>query len=356
MSALYDKMKELKDSLTEDQIITLMRRFGATQFHDTGKALQFPTVCHHEDEGDGSFKLWYYKDTHLFRCFSECSATFDIFRLAKKRMEMEGEDTHLENLYYLVLNHSGIDFDTNLVEVSRHKAIAKDYEMQPLRIELPSYPPHLLELYTWNPIAEWLADGISEKAMFKYKILYSIGQEQIVIPHWDFDGRLIGIRGRNLNEEKAEYIGKYMPVKVEGKSLAHPLGLNLYGLNLIKNRINKYGLAIVAEGEKSVLQSETMFGKYSTTVACCGSVINRWQVLQLIEAGATEICLAFDNEELPGADKYYRKLFAMCEKYKHYCNFSFIYDTEKIPLKQSPFDLKDPNTFIELLQRRIKIK
>ena len=57
--------------------------------------------------------------------------------------------------------------------------------------------------------------------MDKYNILYSISQEKIVIPHYDINNNLIGIRGRALNEWEIENVGKYMPIKIENKWYAH---------------------------------------------------------------------------------------------------------------------------------------
>jgi hypothetical protein len=37
--------------------------------------------------------------------------------------------------------------------------------------------------------------------MDRYNILYSISQNKIIIPHYNIDGKLIGIRGRSLNPE-----------------------------------------------------------------------------------------------------------------------------------------------------------
>lgn len=57
--------------------------------------------------------------------------------------------------------------------------------------------------------------------MDKYNILYSISQEKIVIPHYDINNNLVGIRGRALNEWEIENVGKYMPIRIENKWYAH---------------------------------------------------------------------------------------------------------------------------------------
>ena len=69
-----------------------------------------------------------------------------------------------------------------------------------------------------------------------------------------------------------------------------------------------------------------------------------------------EIILCFDKEELAGEDKYFNKLWNICQKYKNYCNFSFVYDREDLlDLKDSPTD-KGEETFIKLIGKRVIVK
>ena len=92
--------------------------------------------------------------------------------------------------------------------------------------------------------------------MDKFNILYSNSQNKIIIPHYDIEGNLVGIRGRALDRWEIENIGKYLPVKVEQTWYKHPLSMNLYGLNKNKENIKKYGYVFLFESEKSVLQFE----------------------------------------------------------------------------------------------------
>ena len=86
--------------------------------------------------------------------------------------------------------------------------------------------------------------------MDKFKIIFSIGQNKIIIPHFDINGRLIGIRGRALEKKEIEECGKYRPVQI-GKTLyTHPLQFNLYGIFEHKNGIQRRKSAIIAEAEK----------------------------------------------------------------------------------------------------------
>ena len=192
--------------------------------------------------------------------------------------------------------------------------------------------------------------------MDKFNILYSISQNKIIIPHYDINNNLIGIRGRALNKWEIENIGKYMPVKIENTWYKHPLSLNLYGLNINKDNIRKNGYVFLFEAEKSVLQFEN-FQQDNCAVAVCGSNFNKFQLNLLIkECHPKEIIICFDKEENKGEDKYFMKLWNICQKYKNYCNFSFIYDRENLlDMKDSPSD-KGELIFNQLKEKRVKVK
>ena len=81
------------------------------------------------------------------------------------------------------------------------------------------------------------------------KIGYYPGEAQITIPHFDKDGRFIGLRGRTMVAEDAERYGKYRPIKVNGQMYNHPLGMNLYNFNNSRRNIPKIKKAIVFESE-----------------------------------------------------------------------------------------------------------
>ena len=92
------------------------------------------------------------------------------------------------------------------------------------------------------------------------------------------------------------------------------------------------------------------------SAAVCGSNFNKYQLNILMKfCTPDEIVLCFDNEEKPGEDKYFNKLYEICKKYNQYCNFSFIYDREGLlDLKDSPTD-KGEEVFNKLLKKRVKV-
>ena len=95
-----------------------------------------------------------------------------------------------------------------------------------------------------------MREGINESALAQARIGFYPGGDQITIPHFDKDGRFIGLRGRTLCKEEAELYGKYRPMKINKQLYNHPLGMNLYNLNFSKENIKSIQKAIVFEGKR----------------------------------------------------------------------------------------------------------
>ena len=80
--------KELRDSLEPDDIIRILGTYDVIPHYIGIKYVIFPTCCHNLT--GGSPKLYYYKNTHLFKCFTDCAASFDIFDLIIKMEALRG--------------------------------------------------------------------------------------------------------------------------------------------------------------------------------------------------------------------------------------------------------------------------
>ena len=344
--------EEIVENLKDENVFHLLEELGAQPI-DKGDFFICKTVCHNEDADEASQKLYYYKNTHLFYCYTEEGA-MSIFKFLKNYYETRGiEYDWYNDIYQVILfciPHNGT------FSRPTYRARRDNYAPKKNRVELPEYPKGVLDVFTKFYPVEWLMDHITPETMDKYDIKYSISQNKIIIPHYDIKGRLVGIRGRALNPYEVENFGKYMPVQIEGKWYSHPLSLNLYGLDKNWENIKRDGMAFIFESEKSVLQCES-FGLKNYSVACCGSNINKFQIDLLMRYCApSHIVVCFDNEEEPGQSKYFDKLYTMCKKYKNYCNMSFVYDRDNITKKKdSPSD-RGEKKFIELIEKRVVVK
>ena len=361
---IYDK-KEIREQLTIENIFELLQDFGGEPEY-TSFGLISATICHN-NPGEGSHKLYYYKNTGLFRCYTSCGDAFDPFELViKVKKIQENADMDLNAAVLFIALKFGISGSLEDVsDSSLDWKILNNYErIQELEnkdyhIELKEYDRQILSNFNYQvKITPWLKDGIGTEAIRKAQIGYYPGASQITIPHFDRDGRFIGLRGRTLIQEEAERFGKYRPIIINKIQYNHPLGMNLYNLNNSKDKIKLMQKAIIFESEKSCLQYQTLFGiDNDISVACCGSNISAYQIHFLIESGAKEIIIALDRQFQSIGDNEYKqltnKLIKLNDKYKNYVNLSFIFDKNMITgYKSSPTD-EGKDKFLQLFKERI---
>lgn len=351
---------ELQKSLTTENIITLVTSLGADRYDDKENYIIFPTICHNENSEDASMKLYYYKNTGLFTCYTDCGESFNIYTLIEKVYALQNREIRFSEIVNLVLEKTGIDSSLYQFGEKRYKSTSDKYKKKNRQRELEIFDDKVLGVFDKHYPVEWIAEGISRESMDKYNILYSISRNKIIIPHYNISGQLIGIRGRNLNKREIEEFGKYMPVEVEGKWYSFPLSQNLYGLNVSKEGIKKKKKIILFEGEKSCLKYDRMF-EDNISCSVCGSAFNKNQLNILLKNfELDEIIIAFDKEfERYNDEKgreYFNKLESICRKYQNYCNFSFLFDKENLlKLKDSPID-RGKNIFLQLYDQRIHFR
>ena len=345
---------EIISNLDTDSVIHLMTELGADRYDDRGDFIIFPTICHNLESSEASMKLYFYKKNKMFVCYTECGS-MSIFKFLRTYYEeRQIEYDWYQDIYEVVCNCSSFKQKEGFIKPV-YKSLKERYSVVRKEVQLPEYSPNVLDCFIKYYPPEWLNDGISKLTMDKFNISYSISQNKIIIPHYDIDGRLVGIRGRTLNEWEIDNVGKYAPIQVEGVWYKHPLSMNLYGLNKTFMDIRRNGICYLFESEKSVMQMDS-FNMPNCSAAVCGSNFNKYQLNILMKFCApSEIVICFDKEELPGEEKYFNKLWNICQKYKQYCNFSFIYDRKGLlNLKDSPTD-KGEEVFLQLLKKRIKV-
>lgn len=341
----YNKIIE---DLTEQDIIRIMETLGAKNYKMTNEAIIFQTICH----GGDSMKLYYYKDNHFFFCYTECGG-MSVFKMIENTYKARGIEYDWYNDVYLLITNGK---RKEGLQTEKRELLKDKYERIRRERQLEIYPKGVLDVFEKIYPSQWLTEGISKETMDKFDIRFSISQNKIIIPHYNENGELIGIRGRALNTWEVENIGKYMPVQIEQKWYKHPLSLNLYGLNQTKENIKKSGYVCLFEGEKSVLIMDG-FKRLNCGVAVCGSSINKYQIDILLQTCAPkEFIICFDKEEEGTNDKYFNKLKKMGEKYSNYGDFSFVYDFHnRLRMKESPVD-RGEDIFNQLLRERVKIR
>ena len=354
---------DVKDNIDEDDIYNLLDYLDAEpqMYIDH---IEAKTICHN----GGSHKLFYYFNSNLFQCWTECGS-FDVIELVQK---VKGIQDFNAAIYFLVnfFNLQSILNETEELEYSSEdwkifdrngelKEIA-DKDMTFAHIELESYDESVIMNYPRPIILPWVKEHISHKVCDSLNICYDPVYGNILIPHYDENWNCVGIRQRTLVKENEQF-GKYRPWK-HGKELYnHPLAFNLYGINWAKDNISKAQVAIVFESEKAVAQFLTFFGiDSSLAVAVCGSSLSKYQFELLQIYGAEEVVIAFDKDyETTNSEEYKlfeKKMKKINDKFASRCTLSFIVDTKGLlGYKCSPTD-RGSEIFLELFRERKYIK
>ena len=304
---------EIIEQYTDEDIIELMKHLGADmKLNNTNdNEIIFTSICHHSN----SYKLYYYKNSKSFMCYS-CCGSMSLFDVVRNTLDLPNNKEGFKESLKYICNFKGINFnsgrkigfkiseniDKDLEILKLHKPTVRNKKIK----ELPTYDERILNMFdNYSPI-EWEEDGISHEACKKFEIKIYFSQQQVIIPHRDIKGKLIGIRCRNFNKSLVDKGLKYVPIEIEGLTYNYPMSYNLYGIYQNKENIQKVKKVILAESEKSTMASETFFGRENNiTLASCGMNFTKYQRDLLLHLGVNELIVAYDKQyELDKLDYY----------------------------------------------------
>lgn len=370
------KIEDLLPQITEEVVLDIMKENGSDLYNTTidnktkQKCLWFKTICH----GGDSHKLCFFTETKDFFCYTNCGR-MTFFNFIKEIRNATNEEFYEKVILY-VANKIGYKkerkrfgftskLSKQIIQDFRdiEEAVAiKESQFKDITEITNFYDDTILNYFNKDLFHEsWINDGISIDSMKKFGISWYEIKNSIIIPHYNIDNKLVGIRRRSFRPEDSK--NKYMPLYIEGKLYDHPLALNLYGLNKNIEAIKSQKKAIIVEGEKSVLLSDTYFGNDSITVATCGFNISGWQINTLLKY-VNEVYLAFDKdfdvkkeweyqkdkEVYKDFLKYKKRLNSLVEKFNGRCKVRLIKDNKGLlDIKDSPFD-KGKETFEKLFK------
>lgn len=352
----------IKNQLSVEQVWNYVNDLGGEPLPADSKGFYSLTICHCGE----THKLQYFANTRLFHCWTDCGENFDIFDLTKKVKSRHNPDYTFAEAVDAVAAYFGLSetpqesFDLRVKdwEVFNYYLKLKDPIKERKQMSTPVYDERILKYLPKPEIEDWLLEGIGQEAIDAANIRYDPIEHSIIIPHYDIENRLIGIRARTLIKEKEDR-GKYMPAILNNKMYNHPLSLSLYHLNISKNNIKQTKKAVVFESEKSTLLYYTYFGKENDiSVACCGSNLMEQQFLLLKGLGVEEIVICFDKQfKKLGDDEHkawVKKLKAIDKKYRNEVLVSFVFDfnDDKLGYKDSPID-DGKDVFVEMFKERI---
>lgn len=348
-------LKALRETLTPEDIKSILATYDVEFTYENDLYIQFPTCCHNLH--GGSPKLYYYKNTHLFRCYTECGDIFDIVELIIKMNKLRGKEISINEAIQSIGYESNeapsySNEEKHFIDTINqiHSKMWND-DITAVKKEIPH---SVLNKYIYNEnyLMPWIEEGISRDVLRQFEIKYDPLETAIVIPHKNIDGKLIGVRGRFMAQDA---VAKYMPLKFNDEYMNHQLGLNLYGIYENKDAIRKNKMVIIFEAEKSVLKFGSCFGVDNNfSVATCGNKISNEQIQLLVELGVKQVVLAFDKDysndiEMRKVKQNYEKIG---KRLSNYFTTSIILDYGiLLGLKDSPID-RGKTVFEELYKYR----
>ena len=368
----YIDKQKIFDRLSKDNIIKIIQTLGCKDYKfDSSGNICFSTFyCH---GGDSPYKLIYYlnderSDGGTVHCFT-CGQSFNIIELVIRAFRAQGKTmTYYKALRFLayvleipdseVYNNSSPEKTiTDFEWINRLKSVKKNSKAVP---NLSEINENILDIFWYAPYQGWLDEHITREAMSRFEIGYYGLTNQITIPHRDIHERLIGIRGRFLNDEDAERFGKYVPLQIGGRFLSHQLGSNLYGIHVAKDKIQQCKKVMLVEAEKSVLQAYSYFGEDSFVVGLCGSNISKTQIKIILEQlKVEEVIVGMDREygdsDTFEATAYYQKLIKKVAPLVPYVRVYLVLDKEhRLDYKDSPTD-KGKDILLQLMKEKILV-
>lgn len=361
----YIDREKLLNSLTKEDVIHIINTLGSNTKEDSQGNITCSTfLCH---GGDSPNKLIYYinDDKPLFHCYT-CNSTYDIVELVIRSHRVQHQSmSYYKALRWIASTTGKIDVYgeikpnkrlTDFSWIDRIKR-AKSKKYEP--IESEEINENILDIFANYPYQPWTQEHISYESMNRFEIGYYGLNNSITIPHRNIQGNLIGVRQRYLDEWDIENIGKYTPVQIEGKFLAHRLGNELYGLWVCKEQILRTHQIILVEAEKSVLQAYSYYGEESIVVACCGSNISNSQIHIILDLKVSQVMYAPDRDYKDPhsfeAEAWYNKQILKLKDLVPYCEVYLVADSGyDLEYKQSPTD-QGQLIFEKLINNKIPI-
>lgn len=261
--------------------------------------------------------MTYLKIPYTFIAIPNCGS-FSLLDLVQNVMQFE---TLQESIDFIAeyFNLYRVQRGFGRREKPKPREIPKKKEVDYNEV-LSEYDNSILNTFLDYHAVEWLYEGISNETMNKYEIKFDLDSEGIIIPHRDKDGRLIGIRQRNLNKKQLELGRKYVPYVSPRSRIIYrsSLGKNLYGIHINKEKIKEYKMCVIFESEKSVLKMDSFYNENPST-GIGGSSVSDFQLNLLKQLGCEIIYIAFDNE-VNKDEKWDKKMKRIYEKI---VNFGF---------------------------------
>ena len=261
--------------------------------------------------------------------------SYDIISLVQTRLALLKQPCSFLDACQFILDTTNINPDS----ISRVKKEGHVYDWSNLErfIRVRKYGNQLSEynrniIDTLPPLypQAWIDEGISEETMDKYQIRYYERCNQTVIPCFDDEARLVGVRVRNWDKDRVEQ-AKYMPlVTLDGQCYKFNTNQVFYGINYNKPEIERTGKVIIVESEKAVMKLDTYMGRHNIALGMYGSNLGIQRRNQLLKMGVNTVSYVVDNDFIGQDDEFFEqwreKIQHFIKLWDGFCRVEIVWD------------------------------
>lgn len=338
-----------------------MQALGIPAYSENKEQIIYFSGDKNKDALKGSPKLYFYKDSQIYFGYTS-SRSYDIISLVQTRLSLLKQPCSFLDACQFILDTTNINPDS----ISRVKKECHVYDWSNLErfIKVRKYGNQLSEynrniIDTLPPLypQAWIDEGISEETMEKYQIRYYERCNQTVIPCFDDEARLIGVRVRNWDKDRVEQ-AKYMPlITLDGQCYKFNTNQVFYGINYNKPMIEQTGEVWLGESEKFVLKLDGWFGPKSCALAMYGHQLGMQRRNQLIKMGVKRVVYCPDMDFIGQDNAFFedwcKSVRRLCDMFKGYCQVDIVWDDsgELLGPKENATD-RDKETWDKLWESR----
>lgn len=327
-------VKLLKKNLSLSHYDTILRELGIPIFSKSNTEWRCFTGDKNRNPYDGSPALVFYTDTKIFFGMT-MGRSYDCISLVQTRLNLLGQTCSFLDACNWILEKTGLDPNKITKPLTNNHVydwseLERFVRVRKYGNQLPEYNRNIIDtLPTLYPQA-WIDEGISEETMAKYQIRYYERCNQTVIPCFDDEARLIGVRVRNWDKDRVEQ-AKYMPlITLDGQCYKFNTNQVFYGINYNKPEIERTGKVIIVESEKAVMKLDTYMGRHNIALGMYGSNFGIQRRNQLIKMGVNTVSYVVDNDFIGQDDEFFeqwrKKIQHFIKLWNGFCRIEIVWD------------------------------
>lgn len=354
-------VKKLKKSLSLSHYSLILDKLGIPIFSKSNTEWRCFSGDRHKNSYDGGTNLVFYPDTKIFTSFS-AGRSYDCISLVQTRLNLLGQTCSFLDACNWILEKTGLD-PTKITKPLANNHIYDWSELERfVRVrkygnQLPEYKRNIIDTLPQLYPQAWIDEGISEETMAKYQIRYYERCNQTVIPCFDDEARLIGVRVRNWDKDRVEQAKYMLLITLNGQCYKFNTNQVFYGINYNKPMIEQTGEVWLGESEKFVQKLDTFYGPKSCALGMYGHQLGLQRRNQLIKMGVKKVVVVPDCDFIGQDDAFFeewcKSVRRLCDMFKGYCQVDIVWDDsgELLGPKENATD-RDKETWDKLWESR----